>query len=531
MGDLVCCGELTVTAGTRPETSFIGAIERLPFVLPDFTRHSWVGERARIVWEPRIQRICDAWADVEWLSVSEGVRQCALVGLSQEGISRVVPQWAERHLSASGLPPAESPAYQGLTFILVGGLPDVNRAREAWAAHDDEQLGQLLGYPGCCRRFFHQVWVEQRCVDTTWAMAANTAAPEGSVVTVDGTEDQLANILWRWTGVRAVPHLPCRFDCPETLRFGEQLLSVAARAGYVDEAGWAREVLSWPVEWSGLHGIAEIKTPVLKISARTDATAEKYTVRWTGTGYPDEGATGLRFPYRAPARKPMAEGRRFRRALEVSIGPGPTGPQAMSAQTIGQGPVPERAWLYIDNGFSSRQAMDDLHRPIVTAARQVLDGRPGNVLDLGCGNGALLAKICTPGTGLVPYGVDNREPPLAHAVEVLPAFAANFFKSNMFDCQTWGQDRRYSLAIVMAGRLSEVERRTADRILSALQETSESVLFYCYPGTGSRSLGSVAAEFGLDLCWQDDAGVAIGTISTNHENRACPTTPGGFAGA
>ena len=89
MGDLVCCGELTVTAAARPETGFIEAIERLPFVLPDFTRHSWVGERARIVWEPRIQRICEAWADVEWLSVSEGVRQCALVGLSQEGISRV----------------------------------------------------------------------------------------------------------------------------------------------------------------------------------------------------------------------------------------------------------------------------------------------------------------------------------------------------------------------------------------------------------------------------------------------------------
>ncbi len=163
--------------------------------------------------------------------------------------------------------------------------------------------------------------------------------------------------------------------------------------------------------------------------------------------------------------------------------------------------------------------------------RQILDVCPGNVLDLGCGNGALLAKICAPGTGLVPYGVDNRELPLTHAVEVLPAFAANFFKSNIFDCQSWAQDRRYSLAIVMAGRLLEVDRPIADRTLSALQETSESVLFYCYPGTASRSLGSVAAEFGLELCWQDDAGVTIGTTRTDHKHRACPTTPGGFAGA
>ena len=99
------------------------------------------------------------------------------------------------------------------------------------------------------------------------------------------------------------------------------------------------------VEWSGLHGIAEIKTPVLKISARTDATAQKYTVRWSGTGYPDEGATGLRFPYRAPARKPMAEGRRFRRALEVSVEQEWAGQQPNSQKMIGQGPVPARAWF------------------------------------------------------------------------------------------------------------------------------------------------------------------------------------------
>ncbi len=380
-----------------------------------------MGEGARIVWEPRVQRICQAWSDVEWLSVSDGVRQCALVALSQEGLSRACRSGLSVDLSACSLPPTELPDYQGLTFILVGGLADVNRARDAWAAHDDEQLGQLLGYPACCRRFFRQVWVEQRCVDTTWAMAANTATPEGSALTVDGIENQLANILWRWIGVRAVPHLPCRFDCPATLRFGEQMLEVAARAGYVDEAGWAREVLSWPVEWSGLHGIAEIKTPVLKISARTDATARKLTVRWTGTGYPDEGATGLRFPYRAPARKPMAEGRRFRRALEISLGPELTGPEltgpeltgpeltgpeltgpeltgqeltgqavtgqevtglqvtrprARSEQRIGPPRVAEPAWYYTDNGFSSHQAMDELHRPIVAVAGQILDGAP-----------------------------------------------------------------------------------------------------------------------------------------------------------
>jgi hypothetical protein len=523
-------GDVVLTAMNSGPSS-AGVVDRLPFVLPDFTRHSWVGERARTTWEPRIERICQAWADVEWLSVFDGVRRCALVGLSEEGISRAVPEWSARHLSASSLPLTDLPAHPGLTFIVVGGLADVNQARDAWAAHDDDALGQLLGYPDCCRRFFHDVWVGRRSVDTTWAMAANTIAPQGSVVTLDSIEPQLANILWRWTGVRAVPHLPCQFVCPATISLGERLLDVAARAGYGEEAGWIREVLSWPVEWSGLHGIAEIKTPVLKISARTDATAQKYTVRWSGTGYPDEGATGLRFPYRPPARKPMAEGRRFRRALEVSVEQERAAQPPNSQKTIGQRPEPARVWFHIDNGFSSRVAMDNLHRPIVAAAHQVLATTSGNVLDLGCGNGALLAKIIATRPGLVPYGVDNRGSSLTHAAEVLPTFSANFLNGDLFDCAVWAKDRRYTLAILMAGRLVEVGRPRADRLLSALQESAETVLFYCYPDAGDLTLRRVAAEFGLRLSLYGDADAMVGSITSNNDKGARPTDPGGYAGA
>jgi len=39
-----------------PEPVF-GLVDRLDFVLPDFTRLSWVSEKAREIWEPRITRI------------------------------------------------------------------------------------------------------------------------------------------------------------------------------------------------------------------------------------------------------------------------------------------------------------------------------------------------------------------------------------------------------------------------------------------------------------------------------------------
>ena len=63
-------------------------------------------------------------------------------------------------------------------------------------------------------------------------------------------------------GARAVSHLPCRFDCEKTVALGQQLIEVGRKAGYERAMDWLLDVLSWPVEWSALHGIAELKTPV-----------------------------------------------------------------------------------------------------------------------------------------------------------------------------------------------------------------------------------------------------------------------------
>jgi len=84
--------------------------------------------------------------------------------------------------------------------------------------------------------------------------------------------------------------------------------------------------LSWSAEWSGLHGIAEIKTPVLKVITNTDATARKGILRWNGSTFPAEGANGSTFPYRAPTSVTLTSSPSFHRGLEqgaslVSIRP------------------------------------------------------------------------------------------------------------------------------------------------------------------------------------------------------------------
>ena len=163
----------------------------------------------------------------------------------------------------------------------------------------------------------------------------------GETLTITGVPG--ANVLWRWLGLRPAPHSPCRFDCPSTISLAEGMSEAAKAAGFEEEAGWLDEILSWPVEWSALHGIAEIRTPILKISTRTDATARRRSVRWTARdeAYPAEGARGVRFPY-VTSRKPrLTTTAGYRRGL-VNTSAGnpaavadPAGPSEILGEVLG----------------------------------------------------------------------------------------------------------------------------------------------------------------------------------------------------
>jgi hypothetical protein len=98
-----------------------------------------------------------------------------------------------------------------------------------------------------------------------------------------------------------------------------RLLALGREIGFSEEMDWLVEILRWPVEWSALHGIAEIKSPVVKIITQTDATARKYVVRHAGDHYPEEGAHGLGFPYRGRRIPLLTQSPSFQRGLENSI--------------------------------------------------------------------------------------------------------------------------------------------------------------------------------------------------------------------
>ncbi len=429
----------------------------------DFARWIWTSARAKEMWEPRISLIVRAWTIVEGRSVAMGVRNAALVFPTVEQF----PEWT-RTAAANGLmllpinlEGASTASYSATVQPYTEGKPGKYRAvlvrpefagaaLEAWGRSDEEAIAALLGYPACCAQFYAKYWVQQQRVDTTLAMVENANG------ITDGPIE--SNILLRWLGVRMVPHLPCSFACPATVEFGKRLAAVweAISDGGPQTLAMAREMLSWPMEWTALHGMAEIKTPILTICARTDWTPSKAVVAKQGTSYPEEGAQGLRFPYRIVKDK-VTKAPAFTRAVT---------------------PVWEL------NGFSSHIAMDAAHAALLG----VLPAPSGSLLDLGCGDGRLLERA-----GKMGWQVEGIEAdPVRAGAARIPVR-----RGDIFDIELW--DKRYDVVALMPGRLIEATSERAESLRKALHARAGKILVYAYGDWLERwgGLGPLTAEAGL----------------------------------
>ncbi len=343
-------------------------MNRLDFTLPDFTRVIWTSEQARSIWEARINKVSNFFVrEIQRGSVLSMGRS-HLESYSPEQIPEAI-NWSMENglvflpLGVNG----DTKIYSSTQVPYTGGKFNVRAVitqpenvelwLRSWRAGDDKTTGQLLHYPDCCNEFFCRVWKDEKYVDTTWPMALNSAGGHNldNSFTVRGLDS--CNILWRWLGVRTVPHLPCSFGCERTVKFAQLLWANYTKT---EEYRWLNDILSWPVEWSALHGIARIKTPICEVSSRTDSTGEKYTVRREGSTYPVEGASGLVFPYRRV--------------------------QSMNTDTT----------LWEDNGFKTLGDMIGAHSCILTLLDKTDKDRV--IVDAGCGNGKLLASVRHPYT-------------------------------------------------------------------------------------------------------------------------------------
>jgi hypothetical protein len=311
----------------RHEPALSGRHVHLP--MPSFTRVTWVSARARVAWEPRFGAIAAAWSQIERHSVVAGLRRAAIAAVAAEDFDERAAEWQadgfsvlpiELRVKANGYAsrhapqPGTGPLEFEVALVAQAALDDF---RVAWERQDQLAIADMLGYPRCCALAFRARYERHGMRDPTWPMAVATRTSRREASHMVVVEDMLeTNILLRWLRARAVPHLPCRFDCPESAALGRAMIDLGRRSGHGPVIDWLEQVLTWPLEWSALHGLAEIRTPVCRVVADTDFSRARHVVRFAGPGWPEEGGQGLDFPYRNVRPDRLTGSTGFKRGLQ-----------------------------------------------------------------------------------------------------------------------------------------------------------------------------------------------------------------------
>lgn len=277
----------------------------LKFTLPDFFRVAWTSDQARNIWAHQLGSLAQFVKVAEWSSVASGVRPCAEIRISSNSFVTSAKKWAALGLSHLFLPQGNSGSGDSDHLQLAIGAPSVlNAYADALQRGDHNEIGRLLGYPICCRKSYLSRIQTADYMDPIWWIVNGAAAAGSNTALAElRTYQPLANIFLRRMGITAIFHVPCSFQCAASEALAQKILQSVENSGnYESQISVLKNVLQWPMEWSGLHGIAEIKTPIFRISTRTDASANKVTFRLWGALYPPEGGRGVKFPFNQSAR-------------------------------------------------------------------------------------------------------------------------------------------------------------------------------------------------------------------------------------
>lgn len=376
-------------------------MQRLDFTLNDFTRVIYSSKEMEDTWKPRITLISNRVRQLEIETVVRGLRKACLVNLSEDELKDNADELSRKGKCVVPLTliptgknySSNAVKYEkGMPFsyrCLVTSPEDMPSFFKAFIEGDNQVMGELLGYPKCCIEFFEKAWPGK--VDTTIEMEK---AEEYSI---------WCNVLLRYLGCRMVFHLPCSFKCKETESIGLRYFKLLHEY-FEQEALWLQEMLSWPTRWTGLHGIAEIKTPVFKVMTRTDAWSDM---------------------------------------VAFNLG----GKQIIMPQGVPKYP---RIDDWTSNGFTTKQAMKEAHDSVIIATGAKFRELEGKIIDLGCGNGELLSRF---NRAKVLVGVEADYNRFMEGVE--DKVNIIFFHMNILDyCKkVWSE--KFDLCIIDWNRLEE----------------------------------------------------------------------------
>lgn len=261
-----------------------------------FTRIIYNSPEDKESWEPKILRSSALHNKTEFEMVRMGYRRVATMHITPrtyekdiEIIIRNKLVWLpiQRTKSYSGFshkhfPTDSSDPNSSVYGVLAQTLEDAEAFRNASQGPNTDHniIGDLLGFPLCCRDFFNTVWMDG-FFDPIWQAAERTEEAQK----ISDTHIVLKKIypeaiqVFRYIGPRITSHLSCSFTCEESRNIGQKWIECM---NIIDPEGFhdMMDILSLPWKWSVKWGIAIVTTPYFRVVTNSLPVKKEYIVEY-----------------------------------------------------------------------------------------------------------------------------------------------------------------------------------------------------------------------------------------------------------
>ncbi|MEH7564290.1 hypothetical protein, partial [Priestia megaterium] len=265
--------------------------ENQEFQIPSFTRYAFVGENQRLRWESRIISTRFVLAKIGALTVANELASLSLVRVPTNSLFEFHQYAAQLGFHSKVLSRGKSDLFER---VIVGRFSDLNKFDLAYKKNNWKMIHKLLGIPSCCSNEMLNKTQEgfNPVLDLITPLRENLQQES------DINCSKVLNVLLRPLGIDLLGYQPCSFQCKHSENIGESKLLLGKEAALGKEIEWLEEMLEWPAEWTSLHGIAELKTGIFKISSNSFPTHNKITLRYHGQKMALDAVQGLSFAYK-----------------------------------------------------------------------------------------------------------------------------------------------------------------------------------------------------------------------------------------
>lgn len=304
----------------------MGENKLLGFHLKRFCRTTWASDEAKKHWAPRFERYNAKSSTLQLIRVAEGITPAVILSCQPFQVFEFLKSCRGHHLSLRVLGDACPHALRkaGLqvdhtdcrVYVAIARESILDDVCEVAEHGEPPDVWKVLGWPECCGRFFYENVHKQGLRDPVWPVACHGVETNESSIEV-AEKSWLNSGLFRRLGIQINNFTPCSFSCANSANRARTILEIMRQLGFLEEVDLLEGILQSPADWSTLHGIAELKCPILKFAYDTDAVSSKRSILFLGSRIPEFSSPGVRFPFPLPSFYKIRDSNSFKRGLSV----------------------------------------------------------------------------------------------------------------------------------------------------------------------------------------------------------------------